>query len=314
MSYHITLFLTAMSAEHGMSANTLESYERDLNGYYKYLEDNNTDYKSCRVDHIRGYLKVLHGSGLKHTTIARHLSSIRQLHRFLHTEGYRNDNPTQVLETPKTPKSLPKVLSLTEIETLLETAHSDQSNHGVRLACLLEILYATGLRISELVTLSIASVQGVNTNKNPWLTIKGKGGKERMVHLSEPAQDILKKYMEIRNYYLPKNRGGSMYLFPSHSDTGHITRQNVGQQLKKMARLSGLDEKKVSPHVLRHAFASHMLAGGADLRAVQTLLGHTHITTTQIYTHIADERLSQAVQQNHPLATAIKKSSKVLKK
>ena len=298
-----------MSAEHGISANTLESYGRDLQGYDDFLTSHKTDYQNCSTDHIRNYLKTLHNDGLKHNTIARHLSTIRQLHRFLHAEGYRDDNPTQVLETPKTPRTLPKILSVEEVDKLLITAHEDTSNHGIRLACLLEMLYATGLRITELVSLSIASVQGVRTGQNPWLTIKGKGQKERIVHLSKPAQETLRTYLQIRDYYVPKNRGGSPYLFPSGSDQGHITRQNVGQQLKKIARLANLEQDKVSPHVLRHAFASHMLTGGADLRVVQTLLGHTNITTTQIYTHIGDERLNQAVQENHPLSRTIKKSS-----
>ena len=309
VSRYTTLFLTALSAEHGVSANTLESYERDLQGYDDFLADHGTDYKNCSVDHIRNYLKSLHKAGLKHTTIARHLSSIRQLHRFIHAEGYRDSNPTQILETPKTPRTLPKILSIDEVDKLLATAHQDTSKHGIRLACLLEMLYATGLRISELVSLSIASIQGVRTGQNPWLTIKGKGHKERIVHLSKPAQATLLNYLKIRDHYLPEHRGGSPYLFPSKSEQGHLTRQNVGQQLKKIARLTGISESKVSPHVLRHAFASHMLAGGADLRVVQTLLGHNHITTTQIYTHVAHEHLSQAVQENHPLAQTIKKTS-----
>ena len=308
-SRYTTLFLTAISAEHGMSPNTLESYKRDLDGYDHFLHQNQTDYKNCSTEHIRAYLKNLHDAELKHTTIARHLSSIRQLHRFLYSEGYRDSDPTQILETPKTPRALPKILTVAEVDKLLITAHKDASNHGVRLACLLEMLYATGLRITELVSLSIASVQGVRTGQNPWLTIKGKGNKERIVHLSKPAQETLKKYLRIRDYYVPEDRLGSSYLFPSNSKVGHMTRQNVGQQLKKIARLTNIDENRVSPHVLRHAFASHMLAGGADLRVVQTLLGHTNITTTQIYTHIADARLSEAVKDNHPLSQTIKKAS-----
>ena len=309
VSRYTTLFLTALSAEHGISANTLESYERDLQGYDDFLIAQGTDYKQCSTDHIRKYLKTLHGAGLKHNTIARHLSSIRQLHRFLYAERYRDDDPTQVLETPKVPRALPKTLSVSDVDRLLATAHQDTSNHGVRLACLLEMLYATGLRITELISLSIASVQGVRTGQNPWITIKGKGQKERIVHLSKPAQITLLNYLRIRDYYVPEHRGGSPYLFPSRGDQGHITRQNVGQQLKKIARLANIDTKAVSPHVLRHAFATHMLVGGADLRVVQTLLGHNNITTTQIYTHIANERLTQAVHENHPLARTIAKVS-----
>ena len=305
VSRYTTLFLTAISAEHGVSSNTLESYKRDLNGYDKFLTTLGTDYKNCETEHIRAYLKHLHSKNFKHNTIARHLSSIRQMHRFLYAERYRDNDPTQILETPKTPRALPKILSIGEVDRLLAIAHEDASNHGVRLACLLEMLYATGLRVTELVSLSIASVQGVRTGQNPWLTIKGKGGKERIVHLSKPAQDTLKKYLRIRDYYVPKGRQGSPYLFPSTGSVGHITRQNVGQQLKKIARLAHLDESTVSPHILRHAFASHMLAGGADLRVVQTLLGHNNITTTQIYTHIADKRLSDAVEKNHPLSQTL---------
>lgn len=314
MTLYTTLFLTALSAERGASGNTLESYERDLTHYTQFLNAQNTDPKHCTTDHIRSYLKSLSSTGLKSTSLARRLSAIRQMHGFLMLESHRTDNPTLPLDSPKLPKPLPKILTIEQVDTLLSIAHQDTSKQGIRLTCVLEMLYATGLRISELITLNITTIQGAKTGKNPWVAIKGKGGKERMVHLSTPACEALRAYLDVRDHFRPNSRGGSPYLFPSDSNQGYVTRQNVGQQLKKLALQAGLPPEQVSPHVLRHAFASHMLAGGADLRAVQTLLGHTHITTTQVYTHIADQRLIDAVQTNHPLSKSIAKTAENITK
>ena len=311
---YTTLFLTALSAENGATSNTLESYERDLNHYTHFLSTKNTTVKDCSIDHIRSYLQSLQKTNLQQTSIARRLSSIRQLHRFMMREGHRPDNPVSPLDSPKIPQALPKILSMEHVDDLLRIAHQDTSKKGIRLSCILEMLYATGLRISELITLNITAVQGAKEGKNSWIAIKGKGGKERMVHLSDPACVSLRKYLDIRDHFRPSGRGGSPYLFPSNGTKGHITRQNVGQQLKKLALQAGIPTEQVSPHVLRHAFASHLLAGGADLRAVQTLLGHTHITTTQVYTHIADQHLIDKVQSHHPLAQSITHVAKHMNK
>lgn len=300
---YIRLFLTALSAERGASGNTLDNYQRDLQNYVQFLSKQNTTVQYCTTDHIRAYLHSTNCTRLKQTSLARRLSAIRQLHRFMMAEGERHDNPTLPLESPKKPKPLPKILTVEQVDILLDTAHQNTSEQGKRLTCLLEMLYATGLRITELITLHMTAVHGAKTGKNSWIAVKGKGNKERMVHLSVFARDALLEYLDVRlHFHPPKNRGESPYLFPANSTKGHLTRQTVGQQLKKLAITAGIPPDQVSPHVLRHAFASHMLAGGADLRVVQTLLGHTHITTTQVYTHIADKQLIDTVQSSHPLA------------
>jgi integrase/recombinase XerD len=233
--------------------------------------------------------------------VARRLSAIRQLHRFLYAEGKRKDDPAAVLEGPRRGRPLPKVLSLDQVTRLLDSAHAAATGdvrpaerlRASRLACLLEVLYATGLRVSELVALPSSAARGEET-----LFVRGKGGKERLVPLGEAARRAMRAYLDLR-----KEAGieASRWLFPSFGESGHVTRQHVGRELKELAAHAGLDPDKVSPHVLRHAFASHLLANGADLRVVQALLGHADVSTTQIYTHVLDERLKSLVRDLHPL-------------
>jgi integrase/recombinase XerD len=222
---------------------------------------------------------------------------MRQFYKFLVLEGVREDDPTVELDTPRLGRPLPKILSETEIRSLVEAAHSWPGDEGIRLHCILELLYATGLSISELVTLPLVAVA-----RDPrFLLIAGKGGKERVVPLSEPGRLALARYLECRERFLPEGRP-SRWLFPSRGRVAHLTRQRVGQLLKELAVKAGLDPEKLSPHVLRHAFASHLLDHGADLRSVQQMLGHADIATTQIYTHVQTDRLRKLVESAHPLA------------
>jgi len=290
-------FLEMLAAERGAAANTRAAYDRDLRDYEAFLAERGVDARTARDRDVSAYLSHLAAGGAKPATAARRLSALRQFHHFLHAEGIRADDPTTAIDAPKRGRPLPKILSEAEVDRLLAAAGAPSGPEGVRRACLLELLYATGLRVSELVTLPLAAVR----RDEPFLMVKGKGGRERLTPLSEPARAALAAYRDVRAAYLPDGRE-SRYLFPSRSKEGHLTRQRFGQMLKELALEVGLDPKKVSPHVLRHAFASHLLAHGADLRAVQKMLGHADISTTQIYTHVLDERLKRLVAEKHPLA------------
>jgi integrase/recombinase XerD len=230
-------------------------------------------------------------------TLARRISAMRQFYKFLLLEGVRQDDPTAELDTPRLGRPLPKILSETEVRALIDAAQSWPGEEGIRLGCVLELLYATGLRVSELVSLPLATAR-----RDPrFLMISGKGGKERVVPLSEPGRAALRKYIECREGFVTDSRP-SRWLFPSRGRAGHLTRQRTGQLLKELAVKAGLDPDRLSPHVLRHAFASHLLDHGADLRSVQQMLGHADIATTQIYTHVETERLRKLVESAHPLA------------
>lgn len=290
-------FLEMLAAERGAAANTRAAYERDLRDYEAFLAARGVDASGARDRDVSAYLSHLAEGGAKPSTAARRLSALRQFHHFLQAEGVRGDDPTTAIDAPKRGRPLPKILSEEEVDRLLAAAQAQAGEEGVRLSCLLELLYATGLRVSELVTLPLAAVR----REEPFLMVKGKGGRERLTPLSEPARAALAAYREVRDAFLPEGKE-SRYLFPSRSKEGHLTRQRFGQMLKELALEAGLDPKKVSPHVLRHAFASHLLAHGADLRAVQKMLGHADISTTQIYTHVLDERLKRLVAEKHPLA------------
>ena len=300
-------FEEALTAERGAAENTLESYVNDLEDAGGFLSARRkTSLAKATSEDLRGYLKQLAGRGMAETTSARRLSALRQFYRFLYSEGDRGDDPTAVLDAPKRGRSLPKVLSEEEVDALLAAARGREGPEGARLLALLELLYATGLRVSELVSLPLSAVA-----RDPqFLIVTGKGGKERLVPLSDPARDALTAYKDQRRAFLPKGAESS-YLFPSvgkDSRTGgHLTRQRVGQLLKSLAAEAGIMPSKVSPHVLRHAFASHLLDHGADLRAVQQMLGHADISTTQIYTHVLNERLRSLVEQHHPLAKGSKR-------
>ncbi|MBT4888145.1 MAG: site-specific tyrosine recombinase XerD [Rhodospirillales bacterium] len=287
------------SVERGASENTVSSYRRDLNNFAEYADARRMRPEDAGSDLIRGYMKTLSSRGMASSTAARHLSTIRQFFKFLYSEGHRKDDPALAIDSPKIGKALPKYLSEEDVEKLLLATHQFEGVEGVRLVVFLEILYATGLRVSELVSLPLSAVAG----DGRMLIVRGKGGKERMVPLSEPAIEALSNYRDVRDHFLPNQRQhiASSFLFPSRSKEGHLTRARFAQLLKEVAIVAGVETKRVSPHVLRHSFASHMLAHGADLRTLQQMLGHSDISTTQIYTHVLDERLKALVEQ-HPLA------------
>jgi len=310
-NHHVESFLEMLVAERGAAANTREAYGRDLTDFAGFLARRGRAVHQADAADLRAYLGQLNDAGMAPRTAARRLSTLRQFHRFLFGEGLRADDPTAGLDSPRQGRALPKVLSETEVEALLAAARARPGAAGTRLVALLELLYATGLRVSELVELPAAAAA-----RDPRvLIVTGKGGKERMVPLSEPARDALKHYRAAAG---KRGRGASpeapaapaaqapqapgKWLFPSRGAAGHLTRQRVAQLLKELAVAAGIDPVKVSPHVLRHAFASHLLDHGADLRAVQMMLGHADISTTQIYTHVLDARLKALVRDRHPLS------------
>jgi len=296
----VEAFLEMVSAERGASKNTLEAYARDLRDFAGYLNSKKVAIDSASADHVRSYLAGLDDAGLAPSTRARRLSALKQFPKFLYTDGWREDDPCLGLKGPGAKQRLPKGLSETDVDALLDAARrrSGKDAEGRRLLAIVELLYASGLRISELVTLPLSATGG-----DPrLLMIKGKGGRERMVPVAEGARDALEDYLALRDRFTRGPQDKSPFLFPSRGKEGHLTRHRVAQLLKELAVEAGLDPKKVSPHVLRHAFATHLLSHGADLRAVQQMLGHADISTTQIYTHVLDERLKQLVNEHHPLA------------
>jgi len=298
----IERFLEMMAAERGASPNTLAAYRRDLEAYAADIGMKGRDFKALGPDDIRDHLAGLDAQGMARSTAARKLSAIRQFHRFLHGDGLVAGNPATAIESPRTARPLPKVISEQEVERLLDVLRqrvTASKGRGLvkawRLLCLLELLYATGLRVSELVGLTVQAV----TAEQHFILVRGKGGRERLVPVSDAASQALKEYIKIRG---AAGDAGSKWLFPSFGAEGHLTRQQFALDLKALAREAGLDAARISPHVLRHGFASHLLAGGADLRAVQQMLGHADISTTQIYTHVQSERLREVVETHHPLA------------
>ncbi len=297
----IPVFLEMMMVERGAAVNTLESYERDLSAFASFMVTRKRAPEDADATHIRAYIKSLSVSGLAASTVARQVSAIRQFFRFLFSDNIRTDDPTSTISSPKLGRTLPKYLSEDEVERLLDTARDHPGREGLRLLALIEILYATGLRVTELVGMPL----GALSRDERFLLVRGKGGKERMVPLSEPAQDAVADYMAVREDYLPKKQttnGAHLKMFPSRGKNGFLTRARFGQILKELAMEAGIDHRRVSPHVLRHSFASHLLAHGADLRALQQMLGHSDISTTQIYTHVLDEGLKALVNEAHPLA------------
>ena len=304
-------FLDMLTTERGAALNTRHAYWRDLADVSLYLRKNrNTDIDKATTEDLKAYLKDLgekthvkgaHKGKIAVRTVARRLSALRQFYRFLVSENVREDDPTSTIESPKQGRTLPKTLSEAEVTALIKTAGEGGSPESVRLVCLLEMLYATGLRVSELVGLPMSAIG----EDNQFLMVSGKAGRERMVPLSDPAQKALDNYTNIRKQFIGSDDQGkqSKWLFPSRtSDSGHLTRQRFAQLLKDLARAAGIEEGKVSPHVLRHAFATHLLSHGADLRSVQKMLGHADIATTQIYTHIVGDKLKKTVKDKHPLS------------
>lgn len=298
----IERFLEMMAAERGASANTLAAYERDLKAYAEEASARGVALKAAGPDDIREHLASLEAQGMARSSAARKLSAIRQFHRFLHGDGLAGDNPATAIDSPRAARPLPKMISQAEVNQLLEAARARvKAAKGKallkawRLLCLIELLYATGLRVSELVGLSVQAA----TAERDFILVRGKGGRERLVPVSEGARAALGDYLDLRR---KSGDGGSRWLFPSFGSAGHLTRQHFALELKALGGEAGLKADKLSPHVLRHGFASHLLEGGADLRAVQQMLGHADISTTQIYTHVQAERLKQVVEIHHPLA------------
>ncbi|HEX3945595.1 MAG TPA: site-specific tyrosine recombinase XerD [Rhizomicrobium sp.] len=292
----IESFLDMMSAERGASANTLAAYRRDLLDFGASLVSSGHAFGDAASADLKRYIASL--SGMASATQSRRLSTLRQFFAFLYSEGIRKDDPTGTLQSPRRERPLPKVLSRGDIETLIATAREKQDAESLRLTCFLEILYASGLRVSELVSLPFAA----SRNREGFLLVRGKGNKERLAPLNAPARKAIAAYLKVRAGFLPKGAKESKYLFPSRSGEGHLTRRRLHQMLKELALRANLDPAKLSPHVLRHAFATHLVEGGADLRSVQTMLGHADIATTQIYTHVASERLREVMLSAHPLA------------
>lgn len=302
------LFLDMIATERNASKNTLDAYRRDLDDYAEFLSGKKIDFSKADTQTIRNYLSALAKRELAAASVARKLSAIRQLHRFLYTEGLRKDDPSSVLEGPKRGRPLPKIMTVEEVTKLLATAHDltlqggDEKDaaarrlRALRLAALLELLYASGLRVSELIALPVSAAR----TKSDAIIVRGKGNKERLVPLGEAAKRAMKAYLDARSE--KEKAAEQRWLFPSFGESGHVTRQHVARELKVLAASAGISPGKISPHVLRHAFASHLLANGADLRVVQALLGHADISTTQIYTHVLDERLKNMVRDLHPMA------------
>jgi integrase/recombinase XerD len=306
----ISLFLDMLAAEQGAGPNTLDAYRRDLTDFSGFLAPNGPGFATVDTERLRDYLADLDARGFKSSSVARRLSALRHLFRFLLNERVRGDDPAAILSGPKRGRGLPKVLSIADVDRLLThakeliaapEASAPQRLRAIRLYCLLEVLYATGLRVSELVSLPRSAAR----RDARMIVVRGKGDKERLVPLNEASRVAMADYLAAIEAQKPssrKNAANSKWLFPSFGESGHLTRQHFARDLKELAASAGLAPRLVSPHVLRHAFASHLLHNGADLRIVQTLLGHTDISTTQIYTHVVEERLKSLVRDLHPLA------------
>lgn len=304
-------FLDMLTTERGAAVNTRQAYWRDLADFSLYLREKfskeivdatGTEIKNYLDDlgakiHVKGQNKAQ----IATRTVARRLSALRQFYRYLVSENIRKEDPTTTIESPKQTRTLPKTLSEAEVGTLIKTAANSGGADSMRLVCLLEMLYATGLRVSELVGLPLSAIG----EDMQFLMVAGKGGRERMVPLSEPAQKAIRNYVDVRQQFIAIDDKGTQgqWLFPSRtSESGHLTRQRFAQLLKDLAETAGLESDRVSPHILRHAFATHLLSNGADLRAVQKMLGHADIATTQIYTHIIGEKAKKTVEEKHPLS------------
>ena len=294
MTPQIEAFLEMMAVERDASPHTLSAYARDLTD----AETSTGGLMLADAEAVEAWFADLSRRGLSAATAARRRSAARQFYRFALAEGWRTDDPSRRLDAPKQGRSLPKVLSRDEIDGLLEAAARRDAGAGLRLVALVELAYASGLRVSELLALKVEAVR-----RDPaYLIVRGKGGKERLAPLNAAARTAVKAWLTARDAKRKPEAPDSPWLFPSSGRSGHLTPRRFAQLLDEAALVAGIDPARVSPHVLRHAFATHLLEGGADLRVVQTLLGHADIATTQIYTHVATDRLAQVVQQNHPLA------------
>lgn len=301
MSRWVQVFLEAQAAELDAATNTQLAYARDLQNFADWLTDASAHFSSATRDHIESYLIDCEAEGLAKSTRARRLSAIKQLYRFAFEEGWRDDNPAIQIKGPGKAQRLPKTLEISEVDRLLDAARNSRRD-ALRNTCLMELLYATGMRVTELVSLPVSAARG-----DPrMLLVRGKGGKERLVPLSPPARDALAAYLAVwdaaEDAARQNGKAASKFLFPSRGAAGHMTRQRFFLLIKEIAVNGGVSPSKVTPHTLRHAFATHLLAGGADLRSIQTMLGHADVATTEIYTHVLDARLKELVLEHHPLA------------
>ncbi len=295
-AHYLEGFLEMLLTERGAAKNTLEGYRRDLVDFESFIARRGRNFKTTCATDIQAYLKFLDDTGLKATTQARRLSAIRQLFSYLLGEDIRHDDPALNIDSPRAGRRLPKYLTEAEVDNLLAAAEGDAPDKK-RLFSLLHLLYATGLRVSELVSLPYPALR----DQDRFLIVRGKGNKERLVPVNQASRDAVAEYLRVRESFCPDG-SHSKWLYPSRGGQGFLTRQRLGQLLKELAIEAGIDPAKVSPHVMRHAFASHLLAHGADLRSLQKMLGHSDISTTQIYTHVLQERLKEIVTAHHPLA------------
>jgi integrase/recombinase XerD len=302
----IETYLEAIASERGAANNTIEAYRRDLTAYVDFLQNRGATPLSATNREIRAFQADESAKGLASASLARRLSAVRQFHKHLYVEGRRSDDPTLAIEGPRRGRPLPKVLSVAEVERLIATAREGlealdrpkgEKLAAARMVCLIELIYASGLRVSELIALPRSAASA----KASLIAIRGKGDKERLVPLSEPAKKAMRVYRAILEELAPAQAAGP-WLFPAEGNSGHLTRQVFARDLKSVAAAAAISAIRVSPHVLRHAFASHLLQNGADLRVVQDLLGHADISTTQIYTHVLDERAKAMVRDLHPLS------------
>jgi len=294
----IEAFLEMMAVERSAARNTITAYGKDLEDAQGFLSGRGRDLADASLEDVEAYFGALSARGLSPATAARRRASVRQFYRFVLGEGWRKDDPSRRVDAPKKGRPLPKVLSRDEVDRLIAAATARDGAQGLRVACMIELLYASGMRISELLALPMAALA-----RDPaYLIVKGKGGKERLAPLNEAARSAVRAYLPARKSFFAKGVKESPWLFPSRGKGGRLTGRRFSQLLEEAAVAAGIDPTKVSPHVLRHAFATHLLEGGADLRVVQTLLGHADIATTQIYTHVAEGRLREVVETKHPLA------------
>ena len=291
-------FIEVLASEKGLATNTRVSYKNDILQFLKYIEKKRKNLSEVISKDVEQYISKFTNQGFEKSTISRKLSALSHFFIFLLEEKIIKKNPIQEIELPKQLKKLPKILSVTQVDKLIHKSREDKTINGIRLNTMIEILYATGIRISELVEMKLSSIYA---EKN-FLLIQGKGNKERLVPISESTEDKIRKFLEVRSEFL-MNDSESRWLFPSKkSSSGHITRQRFNQLLNNLCERISLNNFNVSPHKLRHAFATHLLANGVDLRALQQMLGHADISTTQIYTHVLKDRLKKIVSDNHPLS------------
>ncbi len=291
-------FLEMMAVERAAAKNTLMAYTRDLSDASGFVAGRGRDLSDASAEDVEAYFADIGARGLSPATASRRRAAVRQFYRFVLGEGWRDDDPSRRVEAPRKGRSLPKVLSRAEMDALIAAAGARDGAQGLRLGCMVELAYASGLRISELTGLTLTALA-----RDPaYLIVRGKGGKERLAPLNDAARTAVKTYLEVRATFLPKGQKESPWLFPSRGKAARLTPRRFAQMLDEAAADAGIDPSRVSPHVLRHAFATHLLEGGADLRVVQTLLGHADIGTTQIYTHVAGDRLAEVVATKHPLA------------